>query len=210
MGAETLFSKCLIILHSAYNLIQCSIARKDLFQEESPLFMLFYQKWFIQLLNLVSPCEHRELIVTMLTQAAISIKNYHNPPLSSWLHIAFEVADLCFKVLDWNTSSIENPKLPPRYTASLSYILFIEELSNIILVKKNREEANAKRIQFFLTEIAKRFTNTMWELSAIKNELTKIYSILLVSKYWEPDDIQDECSQSLIQMIVRIFFILLH
>ncbi len=59
-----------------------------------------------------------------------------------------------------------------------------------------------KRVQFILTEIAKRFTNTMWEICSIKNELTKIYSILLVSKYWQPDDIREGQSLSLSQMIV--------
>ncbi len=61
-----------------------------------------------------------------------------------------------------------------------------------------------KRVQNCITEIAKRFTNTIWELSSIKNELTKVYSILLVSRYWQPNDARDGSSESLLQLIVSI------
>ncbi len=139
MSAENKFSQCLILLRAAYNLIQCSIEPREK-EEESPLFMLFYQAWFVQLLNSPAPSEYRELIVTALAQAAICVKNYLSPPTEQWLQIAFEVADVCFRVLDWDTSFPDNPKMPPRYTASLSYILFIEDIANIVLEKSERNE----------------------------------------------------------------------
>ena len=205
--AEQSFSKCLILLRSAYNLIQCTIESSDK-NTKSPLALLFNQTWFVQLFNSANSCEHRELIAISLIQAAILVKNYKNPSLSVWLRIAFEIADACSKVLDLDTSFVDNQKTFNRCVASLSYIAFIEELSRIILNKDNRDEGNAKRILFFLTEIAKKFTNTLWEMSTIKGDLVKVYSILLISKYWEPDDICNEFSQSLAKIIVHFRIIL--
>ncbi len=102
--------------------------------------MLFYQSWFVQMLNSQEPCEHRELIVAALTQAAVCLKNYKNPPKRSWLQIAFEVSDVCSKVLDWDTSTPDNPRIPPRYTAALSYILFVEDIARIVLLDREQDD----------------------------------------------------------------------
>jgi len=203
INIKNTFSQFIVLTRSSYNLINSSLKDRPK-GEESPLFMLFYQTWFVQLLNSTStPSEFRELIVTALTQSAICLKNYNNSPLDKWLQIAFEVVDVCFKVLDWDTSDLNNPKLPPRYTASLSYVLFIEEITEIAFASNNPE--SIKHVRAYITEIAKRFLNTVWELSSIKNELTKIYSILLVSKYWVPDDLDsgnDQKSSSILQLFV--------
>jgi len=198
---ECKFLQLLILVFTSYNLISCSINTHT--DEESPLFLLFYQTWFVQLLNSPLSCEYRELIVVALTHAAIYYKNYDLPHSDAWIKVAFEVLDICLKVLDWDTSNLSNPKLTPRYSASLSYILFIEEIAAITLTGKSKESI-IKRIQLCLTEIAKRFIDTAWEMSTIKNELTKIYAILLIAKYWQPSDSQSFISKLLVIFIYHI------
>eukprot|EP00826_Nyctotherus_ovalis_P045666 TRINITY_DN5076_c0_g2_i8.p2 TRINITY_DN5076_c0_g2~~TRINITY_DN5076_c0_g2_i8.p2 ORF type:complete len:256 (+),score=46.85 TRINITY_DN5076_c0_g2_i8:1299-2066(+) len=190
---ESKFLQLLILVFTSYNLVSCSLnVRAD---EESPLFLLFYQTWFVQLLNSPVPCEYRELIVVALTHAAIYYKNYDRPSCDAWIKVAFEVLDICLKVLDWDTANIADPKFAPRQSAPLSYILFIEEIAAASLA----EDSATKRTQLCLTEIAKRFIDTVWEMSTVKNELTKIYAILLISKYWQPNEAQ---SSSVAQLLV--------
>jgi hypothetical protein len=63
-----------------------------------------------------------------------------------------------------------------------------------------------KRIQSYFSEIAKRFLNTSWEISNIRNEMTKITALMLLSKYWNPEDILNAGgeSASLSQLIVTL------
>lgn len=181
---ESTFLQLLVLVFASYCLVGCSVnVRAD---EESPLFLLFYQTWFVQLLNSPVPCEYRELIVVALTHAAIYYKNYDRPSRDAWIKVAFEVLDICLKVLDWDTADVSDPRLTPRQSAPLSYILFIEEIAAVSLA----EDSGAKRTQLCLAEIAKRFVDTVWEMSTIRNELTKIYAVLLISKYWQPAESQ--------------------
>jgi hypothetical protein len=111
-----------------------------------------------ELRELILLKQYREEITSSLIEAALLVLppqpklkgqkesenlKYKNMEMHNWIKIAFQVADVCFKVLDWNTV---------RNIAPQSYLLFLEQISFILYnpnFKINPEQQSQVLTHFF-------------------------------------------------------------
>ena len=130
----------LTILRSCSSLLTGSIENMKKKREESPVFLLFHEGWFVNLWVKESGSTFREEIAGVLIEQALLMRpllliEHTNPlyeeysPLLRWLEVAFQVADTCVKVLDWDTSYLATHITKSRSKVSQVYFLLLGEVA---------------------------------------------------------------------------------
>lgn len=156
-----------VILHCLTTLMRFSLKSP----EESYIYTLFSQGWFVEMWNSPDPSELREEIVSCLIEACLYKKSCEG----AWVTVAFEVTDICCKVLDWATGMQE------RTYATSFYFLLLEDLCSEV----KREETFSPRMQQLLNELIARFREGV-EDTSLSSQFAKNLALLILAKYWQP------------------------
>lgn len=90
--------------------------------------------------------------------------------------IAFEVSDVCFKVVDWDCED--------RNYASSYYFMLLEEIGR---VAKEKHEYYA-RLQMGYEQLVRRYDQAE---NKISNQYTRNLALLSLSKFWQPSSEED-------------------
>lgn len=183
---ENPFSRMYVLIASCHNLLSI----KNNLNNESPCYILLCQNWFVQLWNSPNKSLFREELTVSLINSAFLYEDKNN-----WHQRAFEVADLCTRVLDWEIIG-EN-------TWNLIAEQFMILVDNISIYEAKNPSIEKLSITL-LEDIRERFIEKDWNNCKIKEEYTKQMAILLLSKHWIPKDMN---SNNLSQQLQILFVI---
>lgn len=119
----------------------------------------------------------------------------HKSESAAWMVVAYEVVDVCGKVLDWRCASGHEE----RTYASMYYFMLLEEICKV----EGSSELQSRKQQI-LEDIVTRFESNSWDTCSIPNEFTRNQAALLISKYWIPQT-EDSLLNMLEVIKVRMF-----
>ena len=189
----------IITLYNLFNrIVFLSINYSEYFENESVILCLFKQEWFVVLVN-KSEIDEKESkwrhdIFICLIESIFNIKKYllKNKKIENFINIiklCQDIIDVCFKILDWKD---EGESFKMYFLILEQTCLFFNDNFYKYLYQKLPEYQNMKlRLNDVLSEISKRFYIKKWESLIFANENCKYNSLLILSKYLNPEHIKD-------------------
>ena len=189
----------IITLYNLFNrIVFLSINYSQYFENESVILCLFKQEWFVMLVN-KSEIEEKESkwrhdIFISLIESIFNIKKYllKNKKIDNYINIiklCQDIIDVCFKILDWKD---EGESFKMYFLILEQTCLFFNNSFYNYLYKTSPDYQNMKvRLYDILNEIAKRFYSKKWDSLIFANENCKYNSLVILSKYLNPEQIKD-------------------
>ena len=139
--------------------------------EQSAIYQLFSQTWFVEMWMNSKPSVFREEVLCCLVEACLDGRE----STENWLIVALEVIDICFKVLDW----------PCDENGTVGYTYFFLLFEEVCVAPK--DSALLDRVQQSIENLINRLS---LDSNTIKNNYALHLSVLICSKYWLPQDEQ--------------------
>ena len=154
--------------------------------ENSAIYRLFSQSWFVEMW--LSDCStFREEVLDCLVETCLM----HTQTNQVWLTMAFEVADVCCRVLDWEESCF-------TYAAGY-YFMLLDKLCEMSKGTSFEE----RKVQL-MEELVIRIEAGKSEDCSIPNQYARNLALLTLAKYWQPES--SEALQNLVRMVrLRLF-----
>jgi len=189
----------IITLYNLFNrIVFLSINYSQYFENESVILCLFKQEWFVVLVN-KSEIDEKESkwrhdIFVCLIESIFNIKKYllKNKKIENYINIiklCQDIIDVCYKILDWKD---EGESFKMYFLILEQTCLFFNDSFYNYLYKKLPDYKSMKiRLDDVLNEIVKRFYIKKWENLIFANENSKYNSLLICSKYLNPEQIKD-------------------
>ena len=189
----------IITLYNLFNrIVFLSINYSQYFENESVILCLFKQEWFVVLVN-KSEIDEKESkwrhdIFVCLIESIFNIKKYllKNKQIENYINIiklCQDIIDVCYKILDWKD---EGESFKMYFLILEQTCLFFNDSFYNYLYKKLPDYQSMKiRLDDVLNEIVKRFYIKKWENLIFANENSKYNSLLILSKYLNPEQIKD-------------------
>ena len=189
----------IITLYNLFNrIVFLSINYSQYFENESVILCLFKQEWFVVLVN-KSEIDEKESkwrhdIFVCLIESIFNIKKYllKNKKIENYINIiklCQDIIDVCYKILDWKD---EGESFKMYFLILEQTCLFFNDSFYNYLYKKLPDYQSMKiRLDDVLNEIVKRFYIKRWENLIFANENSKYNSLLICSKYLNPEQIKD-------------------
>ncbi|CAG9330852.1 unnamed protein product [Blepharisma stoltei] len=145
-------------------------------KQNSAIYQLFSQPWFVEIWSQPSTSNFREELLACLVETCLLHRNSND----SWMIIAFEVSDICFRVIDWVCGEgNEERTFAPAYN-----FMLLEEIGR---ASKDKPEF-AGRLQMSLELLMRRFEQTE---TNIPSRFSRNLALLMLAKFWTPSSEED-------------------
>lgn len=135
--------------------------------EQSAIYQLFSQTWFVEMWMNSKPSAFREEVLCCLVEACLD----RCESSEKWLIVALEVIDICFKVIDW----------PCNENDTVGYTYFFLLFEEVCVAAK--DSVLLDRVQQSLENLINRLS---LDSDSVQNQYALHFSILICSKYWLP------------------------
>ena len=197
-----LFSR-LILINVDY---ACNFSEK-----ESLVYCLFKQNWFVILIHDDNPNERdsrfrHDLFITLIEALFYAkMKVLQSGQLQNYINIikiCIDIIEVCFKIIQW---ADEGESYKMYFLVLEETCLFFDDPFFCFLYSKEKRFTELKEIlDSMLIEIAKRFSNKVWNHLAFSNENSKYRSIVLLSQFLRLNQ------QELINHLLDVIFLRLN
>jgi hypothetical protein len=154
-------------------------------KEQSAIYQLFSQTWFVELWMSSHQVGFREDLLCCLVETCLC----NHEESDSWLTVGLEVIDVCFKVLDW----------PCELNSTICFNYFFLLFEEVCIISKKSRLVD--RVQQTLENLLNRLT---LDSCSQLNQYAFHLSMLVCSKYWLPQN--EEMLKHFMELLrIRLF-----